>query len=439
MNFIVQQNIKFLQSAPTSTLNVKNSPHDTFFFTRRKSPIINLASLLIRYSDLESSVTIDECVTSGADPLDTKNSSRMVAELAGISTATVDGKSSDVSGTTKRPKWIQTATREPIYSVLDSNECVATESFLPGAHGCKIVVISAVKNEPNRKLENEQRELPCVWSSSQNKAAPILEIEDENTLYSVVKKPKKVRLLETSLEASEEAIRPVDKIRDIDLDVERSKPQQLDSEDVSRRVEVRKWLYDTPKQSLPNPCEMYFDGRSEYENTWPDQENLVALPRGVVGLVGPYRVYRNPNERREYMLQEEELVEEVVDTESEKVQEEESKDEHRQRAKWKIREDDEETLVPDIRNLSGFAETQTDIDKRENDDWKDEGGSVTKVEKSDCIEGILPGKEERAVDVPDTVSAISTTSMKGKWGEKVSYNNFARHFQTLIILRILNC
>lgn len=345
----------------------------------------------------------------------------MVAELAGISTTTVDGKSSDVGGTSKRPKWIQTATREPIYSVLDSNECIATNSLPPGVHG-KIVVISAVKNEPNRKLENEQRELPYVWSPSQNKASPILEIEDENTLYSVVRKPKKVRLLETSSETNEEAIRPVDKIiRDIDPD-EKPEQQQLDPKDVSRRVEVRKWLNDTPKQSLP---EMHFD-RSEYENTWPDQENSVALPRGVVGLVGPYRVYRNPNERREYMLQEEELVEEVVDSASEKVQEEDSKDEHRQRAKWKIREDDEETLVPDIRNMSDFTETRTDIGKRESDDWKDERGSITKVDKSGCIEGILPGKEERAVDVPDTVSAISTTSMKEKWGEKVSYNNLSR-------------
>lgn len=353
---------------------------------------------------------------------------RMVAELAGISTATVDRKSSDVGGTLKhykRPRWIQTATREPIYSVLDSNESNAAKNFPPGVHG-KIVVISAVKNEPSRKLENEQRELPYVWLPSQNKTSPILEIEDEDTLYSVVRKPKKVRLLETPSEANEEIIRSVDKIRNIDPD-DRLEQQQLDPEDASRRVEVRKWLCDTPKQSLSDPPEMYFD-HSEYENPWPDQENLVALPRGVVGLVGPYRVYKNPNERREYMLQEEELVEEVVGSTSEKIQEEESKDEHRQRAKWKIREDDEETLVPDIRNLSDFVETRTDISKRESDDWKDERESMTKVNKSDYVEGILPGKEERAVDVPDMISAISTTSIKEKRGEKISYNNVARYF-----------
>jgi len=121
------------------------------------------------------------------------------------------------------------------------------------------------------------------------------------------------------------------------------------------------------------------------------------------------------------------IAETRIDSTSEKVQEEENKDEHHQRAKWKIREDDEETLVPDIRNLSSFMETKTDIGKRESDDWKDERESVTKVNKSDCIERILLDKE-RAVDVPDTVSAISITSVKEKWGEKISYNNFERYF-----------
>ncbi|KAL6258384.1 hypothetical protein P5V15_010339 [Pogonomyrmex californicus] len=337
----------------------------------------------------------------------------MVAELADISTATVDGKSSYVGGTSKyrkRPKWIQTATREPIYSILDSNESVATRNLSPGA---KIVVISAVKNEPSRKskLENEQRESSYIWLSSQNKTSPTPEVKEEDTLYSVVRKPKKVRLPETPSETSEEAIRSVDKIWDINPN-EKLK-QQLDPEDVFKGVEVRKWLCDTPRRSLPDLPKMYFD-HSEYENPWSDQENSVALPRGVVGLVGPYRVYRNPNERREYMLREEELVEEVVDSANEEIQEEEGKSEHRSRAKWKIKEDDEETLVPDIRNLPDFMETRTDINKKENNDWKDECESMTKGDKLDCIEGILPGKEERAVDVPDTISAISMTSIKEK-------------------------
>lgn len=319
----------------------------------------------------------------------------MVAELSDIFTATVDDKASpgDTSGRRKRAKWIRTATREPIYSVLDSDE-----SLPPNIHG-KIVVISAVKNnESSRKSPPESR------------ASPTLEVED--TLYSVVRKPKKVRLPETSF--SEEAVRqPVDRTR---IGNTAEKTQQLDNpEDASGRVEVRKWLSDKPRRALPELPGMYTD-RGEYENPWHDhRESSVAMPRGVVGLVGPYRVYGNPNERREYMLQEEELVEEIVDSASERVQEEGSKEEHRQRAKWKIREDDEETLVPDIRDLPSLEMKSVMGDGKENDEWKEERRSPT--EKSGCVERIMSGKEERAVDVPDTVSAIST---KDKWGETVS-------------------
>lgn len=344
---------------------------------------------------------------------------RMVAELTDISTATVGGKASlpagGISKQHKRPKWIQTATREPIYNVLDSNDSSA-KSFPPNVYG-KVVIISAVKNEPSCKF-NADNKLPYVWPSSRNRTSPIPEVEDENTLYSVVRKPKKVRLPETS-SSDEETIRPVDPPTQIE-DIVSSEKRQLDPEDVSKRVEVRKWLFrDTPRQPLSDLSKMFSD-RSEYENRWSDQENSVALPRGVVGLVGPYRIYKNPNENREYMLQEEELVEEVLDSASEKVQEEENKNEHRQRAKWKIREDDEETLVPDIRdlpNLENFIEMKDD--KGEDDNWRNEQESATKMKKMECVGKILPGKEERAVDVSDTISAVSMTSMKQKWGEKI--------------------
>lgn len=346
---------------------------------------------------------------------------RMVAELTDISTATVGGKASlhasGISKQRKRPKWIQTATREPIYSVLDSDD--SARSLPPDLYG-RVVIISAVKNEPRREV-NAENKSPHVWPSSRNRTSPILEVEDENTLYSVVRKPKKVRLPETT-SSDEETIRPVDPRRDSTRieDTVSSEKRQLDPEDASKRVEVRKWfLRDTPRQPLPDSPKMFSD-RSEYENRWSDRENSVALPRGVVGLVGPYRIYKNPNENREYMLQEEELVEEVLDSTSEKVQEGENKNEHRQRAKWKIREDDEETLVPDIRdlpNLEDFIEMKDD--KREGDDWRDEQESVMKMEKMECVEKILSGKEERAVDVPDTISAVSMTSTKQKWGEKI--------------------
>lgn len=365
----------------------------------------------------------------------------MVAELADISTATINGKAfPDAGGTSskqrRRPKWIQTATREPIYSVLDSSGEIVTESLSSPTVLGKIVVISAVKNEPSRKYEpetpaNSQRELPYVWLPSRNREPTILEVEDEDTLYSVVRKPKKVRLPETS-SSDEEAIRPVDKAR-IEVIGPGEKPQP-DHGDISRRVEVGKWLRDAPRQPLSHPPKMSSD-RSEYENSWPDRENAVALPRGVVGLVGPYRIYRNPSETREYVLQEEELVEETVDSASEKAREESKDVLHRPRAKWKIREDDEETLVPDIRDLpglDGFVETKVNDGDERSDGWKDERESAINMEKSGYIEGILPGKEERPVDVPDTVSAISTTSMKNKQGEEVYFTiGHARYLDSL--------
>ncbi|XP_020300781.1 uncharacterized protein LOC109864202 isoform X2 [Pseudomyrmex gracilis] len=326
----------------------------------------------------------------------------MVAELADIFTATVDDKASpgDTSGRRKRAKWIRTATREPIYSVLDSDE-----SLPPNIRG-KIVVISAVKNNESKRK-----------SPPESRASSILEVED--TLYSVVRKPKKVRLPETS--SSEEAIRrsAVDRTQTGNT---AEKSQQLDDpENTPGRVEVRKWLSDTPRRALPELPGMYTD-RSEYENSWHDhRDSSVAMPRGVVGLVGPYRVYGNPNERREYMLQEEELVEEIVDSASERVQEGgSSKEEHRQRAKWKIREDDEETLVPDIRDLPCLEMKSVTGDGKKNDEWKEEQRSTT--EKSGCVERIVSGKEERAVDVPDTMSDAVSTTLKDKWASNEQHD-----------------
>ncbi|XP_029174836.1 proton channel OtopLc-like isoform X1 [Nylanderia fulva] len=338
----------------------------------------------------------------------------MVAELTDISQATVGGKASSQIGSSKqrnkRPRWIQTATREPIYSILDSDD--SGNNFPTNVHG-RIVVISAIRNESPGWKEKSNK--------SGNKSPPILEeVEDENTLYSVVKKPKKVRLPETS--SSEGTIRPVDEVDPSRIGD--TKRRQLDLEDASKRVEVRKWLRDTPGQSLPDPPKM-FSNRSELENRWSHLENNpVALPRGVVGLVGPYRIYGN--ETREYVLQEEELVEEVLDSTSEKVeenQEEENRNEYRQRAKWRIRENDEETLVPDIRDLPSLEDfVEMKDGKREGDDWGNERGSLTMMEKSGCVEKILSGKEERAVDVPDTMMPVKQKRASNEQHDKDSLN-----------------
>lgn len=321
----------------------------------------------------------------------------MVAELAGISTSTIDGSASlTVAGACSkqrgRPKWIQTATREPIYSILDSSETVV--QTCPSALLGKVVVIRAVGKNESRWEKLESKTLRD--EQQQRELSLRLEAEDDDALYSVVRKSKKVRLPGIASSSSREAIRPVDQTR-----IGIGEKPQPEPEDASKRIRVRKWLHDAP---------VMYSGRTDYENPWPDREAASALPKGAVGLVGPYRVYRNPNERREYMLQEEELVEETV--------RDKSVDEHRSRAKWRIREDDQETLVPDIRELpgclEGFVETKMVDEERESDDWNNRRESPVKSgEKSKCVGGTWSGEEERPIDAPaDTVSA--TTSMKGE-------------------------
>ncbi|XP_025162104.1 proton channel OtopLc isoform X2 [Harpegnathos saltator] len=369
----------------------------------------------------------------------------MVAELAGISTLTIDGGASPtaLAGTLSkqrgRPKWIETATREPIYSVLGCNEAVLLPRSPPTALLGKVVIIRAVKkgDEESRRErpksetlgeDERQRVLPYVRLPGRNGESSPHEVEDATALYSVVRKPKKVRLPEIASSTDQEtAIRPVHhptRIGNADPS-EKAKPAEdaEDPEDASKskRVEVKKWLRDM------RPAIMHDTDRTvpDYpENpTWHVDRGEVAsvtLPKGVVGLVGPYRVYRNPNERREYMLQEEELVEETVDVD------ENVDDRYRSsRAKWRIREsDDEETLVvPEIRDppgLEDFVETKMENEDRESDNWKNERESPMRMGKSGRIGGTSSKGEERPIDVPDTASAVSTTTppIKDKAGNE---------------------
>ncbi|KAI4498887.1 hypothetical protein M0802_006062 [Mischocyttarus mexicanus] len=150
------------------------------------------------------------------------------------------------------------------------------------------------------------------------------------------------------------------------------------------------------------------DGKDDKDFQPVDHSRLTAVvvPRGIIGLVGPYRVYQNPNERREYMLQEEELVEEIVDSVSDV-----SREPHR-RGKWKIREedDDEETLVPDIRHLTTFQECDINEIAEEFGKELDMSESEWKVvEDSNQVERIISSKEE-LVDVIDIASKIEKAS-----------------------------
>ncbi|KOX76837.1 Otopetrin-1 [Melipona quadrifasciata] len=361
----------------------------------------------------------------------------MVAELTDIPVANVERKTPTAdseqfrssSKPKNRPKWIEAATREPIYSILDSNND-STNSLSSNVRN-NVVVISAVKSEKPRRTSSEQREFPYVWlPTDSNKPTTFQDStiyeEDEDPLYSVVRKPKKVRLSESSYYLEEKKLQPIK---------ERStKERQTQLEVCSRQEELRRWLQVASEQ-LPEPRRLFSLGEmytshhlGEFDQLQANWQRKVAMPRGIVGLVGPYRVYQNPNERREYMLQEEELVEEeVVDSVSEIAGRENNNGvaEHHQRAKWRIREDDEETLVPDIRNiasLEGFA-TEADNNK-ESPEWKkiddlysknDEALRSKEQELEERnIEGIVSGKEERAVDVPEEASTVSTSSMIDK-------------------------
>lgn len=387
----------------------------------------------------------------------------MVAELTDIPVAnaerkppTADQEKARSSCKKKnRPKWIQAATREPIYSVLDGNE--KTGSDLPSGVKCNVVVISAVKSDIVRKSgkpevpRDPHRELPRVRlppddrGKSTSQDATIHETEDEDPLYSVVRKPKKVRPSEAVV--VERKLQPIQEQITEDKQAQRSV--------CSRQEELRRWLQVASTQ-LPEPRrlfnlgEMYKNHSGEFDQLEDDWGRAVSVPRGIVGLVGPYRVYQNPNERREYMLQEEELVEEVVDSVSEIVARgNNAAGEHHQRAKWRIREDDEDTLVPDIRDIPGLEDFTVDTANKDVSEWKSVGDTGTmdykrcndtKQSKKDEFEGgiggIVSGKEERAVDVPDEeASTVSTSSIKDKKGERTIFfrlNNAVRQFDTFI-------
>ncbi|XP_076647403.1 proton channel OtopLc [Halictus rubicundus] len=342
----------------------------------------------------------------------------MVAELSSIpfgnaqrKTATVGPERLRSSAKPKsRPRWIEAATREPIYSVLDNNE-----TFADVASGSKrnIVVISAVKSE--KQLE-DPRKLIESKGADRVTVAERESLEDDDPLYSVVKKPKRVQLPEPGTEKSK-------------LKKTEEQTPQSSQEVKSRQEELKRWLQVASNQ-LPEPRrlfdlgEMYSNHLGEFDQLQADWKRNVSIPRGVVGLVGPYRVYQNPNERREYMLQEEELVEEVVDSVSEIAARENHLGEPHQRAKWRIRDDDEDTLVPDIREIPGLEEFT--MENKETTEWKKIDDQTTveynqneesrKIEQElrSAVDGILQGKEERAVDVPDEVSSVSTKSMNEK-------------------------
>lgn len=295
-----------------------------------------------------------------------------MVKLADTSNANVDEKTSAPDNTDdinsvlqehRRPSWIKTTTCQPIYNIVNS-KVTNVKNSPSGTLSDKVVAINTIDKRLNGKSKSEvsrdkQRELPYVWLSSRNTDSLTSKVEDEDTLYNVVRKPKKVQSRETvSTNIGQLAIQSVDQDQIENIDPQGGRLQLNDTEctEILKRAEVRKWYRDTPKRSL-SPV-MYTDHQLGYEEQWQRENPSVTLSRGLVGLVGPYRVHNSPIQRSEYVLQEEELIEETVDSvNGEKVQVNNKRQEehHRQRAKWRIREENdnnEETLASDIRDLS---------------------------------------------------------------------------------------
>ncbi|KAH0558049.1 hypothetical protein KQX54_014072 [Cotesia glomerata] len=252
----------------------------------------------------------------------------MVAELAGIPVV-VSGKDKSSSGLTEsceseaseeknnRPRWIRTATRDPVYTVLDHRNPIYKNN---NNNKCLEIAISAVI------VKSEE------------------EIKDLEPLYSVVNKPSK-------------------------LDVNLTKEEKVREEILSKQLELHKWLESGVAEEIL---------MEEKPDPWAAPG--ISVPRGVIGVVGPYgRAYINPNEKREFMLEEElEEVEDIsmredistaVDSIDGRYKSEDDKDSHivkkeiNRRPKWRvISEIDEEEIIKEITMDKETLDSHQEID-----------------------------------------------------------------------------
>lgn len=155
------------------------------------------------------------------------------------------------------------------------------------------------------------------------------------------------------------------------------------------------------------------------------------------------RIHSTPLEdpHRQYILEEEELVEEMVDSISEIASHRSDFD----RPNWRVvneqqnspvnDEDDNETLVPD--NISEDENspkiTKEDVTEKStiSENWK-------LRESTTILSSVKYGKEERAVDVPDGASAVSaaTTVAKAKAGKRENVQLSCVYIYTFIFARL---
>ena len=272
----------------------------------------------------------------------------------------------------KRPRWIRTATHEPIYSILDDREDPRREerqvSTIPRAVGREEsfeYTISAVRKKdqnsppPNyQKIQEEEissinfgkntkigHEEICSIDFRINKKNGAKEIgsvdfrhiaensEDEHALYSVVKKPpKKLPILENLEQVTEDTQGEIwTKQQQLHKWLQGAS-EQRSSEDIGR-VECWSKKFSVKEESGKMESEGLGDFKGQRKEVVDSLTSAgVSMPRDVVGMAGPFcRIYRNPNERREYMLKEEveergidvEVIDNVHDVQSDEQIEEE--------------------------------------------------------------------------------------------------------------------
>lgn len=262
------------------------------------------------------------------------------ASTSSLSSDRSENREEKISAESKnstRPRWIRNATREPIHSFLNDRD----------NSGCKLirenlVSRSCVNEHPfenqtsavkDRETRYDNDPLPiyqesceeasvCPANNRQRVASPEFFVEeesenDEYALYSVVRKPPKLVFPGTEVsklpivreEASSEEQREevLKKQRELHKWLESAEPIEAhcDSEKIGKRERsVNREMEDSPIERIDGKREEIVSGGEKIASSW--SKPGVSIPRGVVGMVGPFcRVYRNPNEQREYMLQEE--------------------------------------------------------------------------------------------------------------------------------------
>lgn len=154
----------------------------------------------------------------------------------------------------KQPRWIEVETLEPIYSVLGSQKSSGSISSEGSRQPEKDIVISSKTATARQRFPTcpKKPPIPPNYRNHQSKQL------EEEVIYSVVNKVRGVVGISVETEGSSN----------------------------SRREELENWLRTASRERGA----MYNNsGRNRDDHNEWRRESSVSTPRGIVGLVGPYR------------------------------------------------------------------------------------------------------------------------------------------------------